>query len=236
MVIRYGLRLHNGVNLLQILEISGKSQKYLKTILRHVLRQSHFVSVKFQFTTHQSLPNSTTMPRRRNRLSRAQKRAKRDQANQQPKPEPKPTTTSTFTCQICFEAKGIRNKMPESSLGCGCGNDICVECFCTDFQARQKPIWINEHGMSQWNDPVELQVVLENEFLLTHSPEDENYDEAFGEHLLAHFHVGKRCAFCNQMGIWKLNQTPRVLPETGRLTMWPPIGLQPLPTPEEYSL
>ena len=90
--------------------------------------------------------------------------------------------------------------------------------------------------MSQWNSHVDLQIVLEDQFQETHSPEDENYDEALGEHLLAHFHVGKRCPFCNQMAIWKLNQTPRVLPETGRLTMWAPIGLQPLPTPEEYNL
>ena len=146
-----------------------------------------------------------------------------------------PATRLNFTCMVCFEDKDLPHKMPESSLGCGCGNDICVQCFYTDFQARQVPILINEFGMSQWDDEVELNMYLEGEFQETNDPESDSYDAEFETYLLEHFHVGKRCPFCNQTCIWRLDQTPRVLPETGRLTMWSPVGVQRLPMPQEFN-
>ena len=139
---------------------------------------------------------------------------------------------TTFTCKVCYDDKELRQKMPEKSLGCGCGNDICVQCFCTDFQTRQKPIWLNEHGMSQWDDYLELQMHLEDMFVETHDPESETYDAEFEAYLQKNMHVGKRCPFCNQTCIWKIDETPRVLPATGRLTMWSPVAVQPLPMPQ----
>jgi hypothetical protein len=145
-----------------------------------------------------------------------------------------PPTRLNFTCQICLDDKELREKMPESSLGCGCGGNICVQCFYTDFQARQKPIWIDEHGgaMSLWDDPLELQMHLEDVFEETHDPEAASYDDEFEVFLLENFHVGKRCPFCNQTCVWWLDQTPRILPATGRLTMWSPVAVQPLPIPQ----
>ena len=141
---------------------------------------------------------------------------------------------STFTCEICFEEKHDRLKMPDSSLGCGCGGKICVPCFLQDFETRRVPIWLNEHGMSQWPDPITLQMHLVGEFESQYETdpllEAQDHPE-FEKFLLANFHVGKRCAFCNQTAVWKLNQTPQVVESTGRLTFFSPIYVQPRPLP-----
>ena len=139
-----------------------------------------------------------------------------------------------FSCQICYCSLDLKQKMPESSLGCGCGKDICVPCFMKDFESRRVPIWLNEHGMSKWDDDLQLQNHLVDSFQVEN--ELETFEEAFDhpkfeEYLLANFHLGKKCPFCGQMCVWQLDQTPRVLPSTGRLTFYAPCYIQPLPMP-----
>ena len=141
---------------------------------------------------------------------------------------------STFTCEICFEEKQDSLKMAESSVGCGCGGKICVPCFLRDFDTRRVPIWLNEHGMSQWTDPFTLQMHLVEEFATKYeieTPDAVLEHPEFEKFLLANFHIGKRCPFCNQTAVWKLNETPQVMESTGRLTFFAPIYVQRRPMP-----
>ena len=149
-----------------------------------------------------------------------------------------PTTTDrSFICLICWEEKHNRLKMPESSLGCNCGKDICVQCFLTDFDNRKVPLWLNEHGMSLWEDPIALSAYLVVEFNIEN--ELETVDEAyahpkFEEYLLANFHIGKKCPFCCQTVVWKLDKVPQII--EGRLTFHAPFCVQPLPLPASEPL
>ena len=141
---------------------------------------------------------------------------------------------SKFTCQICCGEKEARLEMPESSLGCNCGKKICVQCFLHDFEVRKVAIWMNEHGMSQWEDETTLTMFLATEFQRENeleTPEEVFVHPAFVEFFEANYHVGKRCPFCNKTCVWKVNKVPQVLPSTGRLTFFSPCYVQPLPMP-----
>ena len=139
-----------------------------------------------------------------------------------------------FTCEICFEEKQDRLKMADSSLGCGCDGKICVPCFLHDFETRKVPIWLNEHGMSQWADPITLQMHLVEEFATKYeisTMEAAMEHPEFEKFLLANFHIGKRCPFCNQTAVWKLDTQPQILESTGRLTFFAPFYVQRRPMP-----
>ena len=141
---------------------------------------------------------------------------------------------SKFTCQICCGEKDNRYEMPESSLGCNCGKKICVQCFLHDFEVRKVAIWMNEHGMSQWEDETTLTMFLATEFQRENeleTPEEVFVHPKFQEFFEANYHVGKRCPFCNKTCVWNVNKVPQVLPSTGRLTFFSPCYVQPLPMP-----
>jgi hypothetical protein len=137
----------------------------------------------------------------------------------------------SFACKICYDDKPNFRRMPQSSLGCGCANEICVECFLKDWDSRRVAIWLDEHGMSQWDNPLELQNVLEEMFETENDTDDAFAHPKFEEFLLANMHVGKKCPFCCQTCVWKLNQVPQILQTTGRLTFYEPCFVQPLPMP-----
>ena len=102
--------------------------------------------------------------------------------------------------------------MPQSSLGCECGKDLCIECFLKDFDNRKVALWCNEDGMSLWDNHAALNEHLVNKFKIDNDLEttEEVYEHPkFEEYLLANFYVGKKCPFCNQMCVWKLNQCPK---------------------------
>ena len=121
--------------------------------------------------------------------------------------------------------------MPDSSLGCGCDGKICVPCFLHDFETRKVPIWLNEHGMSQWADPITLQMHLVEEFEAQYETDNAMEHPEFEKFLLANFHIGKRCPFCNQTAVWKLDTQPQILESTGRLTFFAPFYVQRRPMP-----
>ena len=134
---------------------------------------------------------------------------------------------TTFECQICFDNKELREKMPESSLECGCGNNICVPCFVTDFQARHTFLYIGVGAISQWEDHTQLTRFLADVFEKEHEGDEKTDEEcktSFETYLLDHMYIGKKCPFCNQTGIWKQNRTPRVI--EGRLKLYSPWGVR----------
>ena len=129
--------------------------------------------------------------------------------------------STSYTCCCCLEDL-TTNKMPDSSLGCGCSIEVCCQCFLKDYHIRKKPYLVNEHGVSKWEDPLELEIFLRIKFEETEEFTQANYEEKFTAFLTENFYVGKPCAVCCTTVLWKLTEIPRVSPTTGRMTMYAP--------------
>ena len=142
-------------------------------------------------------------------------------------------SSSTYKCCCCLEDL-TGNKMPRSSLGCDCSIEVCCPCFLRDFHVRKKAYWVNEQGVSKWDDPLELNMFLQNQFdEMCNDPmsseemvTEANYDEKFEAFLIENFYVGKPCAQCCTTVLWKLTEVPAVSPTTGRMTMYAPKRVQ----------
>ena len=128
---------------------------------------------------------------------------------------------SSFKCCVCLEDLEL-NRMPPSSLGCGCAVEICVPCFLRDFDERKRPYLVNEHGVSRWDDPLELEQFLRSQFEETQDYDQTNFEEKWDAYIIDFFYVGKPCAVCNTTVLWKLTEVPAVNPNTGRMTLYAP--------------
>ena len=125
--------------------------------------------------------------------------------------------------------------MPDSSLGCGCAIEVCVPCFLQDYQIRKKPYFVNEHGVSKWDDGDELFTYLVNLFEDKEEFTQANKDEKCTAFRAKHFYIRKPCAVCCTTVLWNLDELPAINPVTRRITMFAPMKRvqRPFPTGPE---
>ena len=119
-----------------------------------------------------------------------------------------------FTCEVCFELKPKKQKMPDKT-SCRCVGKICAECFYNDFFIRQRLHIVYNGGAAKCQDQdpnseVDMILFYENDYGKT------------AEEMVDLCYRGRTCPFCNMMQMWKNGEHPHVLESTGRMTFWAP--------------
>ena len=122
-----------------------------------------------------------------------------------------------FECGVCLERWDMYYKMPNLT-SCKCAGNICVRCFCKDFDARQHLHWVhkdsvNESGVSKCEEQGHSDEML---FLAFYTDFYQGFND--NDNICMR---GRTCPFCKVLQLWDLDETPRMI--QGRLKLYAPM-------------